>query len=688
MRSTFTAAAAAAASVIIVGCAGGESPAATSPDGATSSTATASSGTTSTGSTSTGTTTSGGTTTTSGGTTTSSGGTSTSSGSTTTSSGGTSTSSGSTTTSSGTPSSTTSVPSRSFSCGGATRTAPTGSPSGPSLRITLQGNDPTQTYTAGSTFSVKFQTESKGADVITWQIADYTGKVAASGSIDVSAGATTASMSCSSTISGYFAVSAKLKNSGATEPQQGSRPEGYAAFGVLPNVADYVPAFNASLDTRRVGLVAENDVEPGTQQQPLNENLGTSWIMTSRAMSLTEPQYAGQYNPANFPIDNAIKEGNLGRIVYLNGLPFWASTAPSPESGGSYPPKSFSYFQSYSAQVAEESVRLDKEYIHNEHTNYYQASWEPDPGPPSTEWKGTDAQFVELYKATWEGVHSTDPNAKVIGPATQSIGICQSWLERLAPLGFTNYLDGLSCHGYYIVGASSALPPEVGNLPTKLQSLRKAMTSLIPGKPLIVTETGIGYPMNTHYAANYPTNTVLTEHAEAVVRTHLIMLGEGADKSFVFYGADFDSPEGFGMYFSLDISNYASGSLQPKPTAMAVAAATRLVDGSRTLGGLTNLPSGGYGYTFLLADSNHTMTAVWAHNASFNASEPYELTVDSPGTSGKTVMFDAMGNPQTVDYSNGVVKVTISEMPIYVLSSNVSAAKSHVRAPEGYSTSF
>jgi hypothetical protein len=523
--------------------------------------------------------------------------------------------------------------------------------------------------------------------VIAWQIADYTGKVHASGSIDVSTGATTASVSCSSTISGYFAVSARLKTSGATEPQQGSRPEGYAAFGVLPNVADYVPAFNASLDTRRVGLVTENDVESGTQQQPLNENLGTSWIMTSRALSLTEPQRAGQYNPATFPIDGAIKEGHLGRVVYMNGLPFWASSAPSAESGGSYPPKSFSYFQSYSALVGEESLRLDKKYIPNEHTNYYQVTWEPDPGP-STEWKGTDAQFVELYKATWEGVHSTDPNAKVIGPATQSIGICQSWLERLAPMGFTKYLDGLSCHGYYIVGASSALPPEVGNLPTKLQSLRKVMTSLMPGKPLLVTETGIGYPMHTKYAANFPTNTVLTEHAEAVVRTHLIMLGEGVDKSFVFYGADFSSPQGFGMYFNLDLSDYASGDLQPKPTAMAVAAATRLVDGSRSLGGLTNLPSGGYGYTFLLADSKHTMTAVWAHNSSFNASESYEVTVDSPGTSGKTVMFDTMGNPQAVEYSNGVVKTTISEMPIYVLSSNVAAAKSHLRAPEGYDTSF
>ena len=261
-RSTLTAAAA-AASVIIMGCAGeSSSAAATSPAATTSSTgSTTSTGTTSTGS----------------------------------------------TTSSSTPSITTSVPTESFGCGGATRSASTGSPSGPSLRITLQGNDPTQTYTAGSKFTVKFQTESKSADVIGWQIADYTGNVHASGSIDVSAGATTASVSCTSTISGYFAVSAKLHNSGATEPQQGSRPEGYAAFGVLPNVTDYVPAFNASLDERRVGLVGANDVEAGTGLEPMNENLGTSWIMTSRAMSLTEPQHAGQYIPATFQIDPSIK---------------------------------------------------------------------------------------------------------------------------------------------------------------------------------------------------------------------------------------------------------------------------------------------------------------------------------------------------------------------------------------------
>ncbi|MGD0504951.1 MAG: hypothetical protein ABSD02_19615 [Steroidobacteraceae bacterium] len=585
-------------------------------------------------------------------------------------------------------STTKSVPAENFSCGTAAKTEKTGAPGSSSLGIAFAGNDPTQTFTWGSKFTVKFDAVSKISDVVDWTIADYTGKVHASGSISVVEGTTTASVSCSSTISGYFAVSAKLSKSGVIPAQQGSRPEGYAAFGVLPNVADFVPAFNASLDTRRVGLVGANGVEAGTELQPMNENLGTSWIMTSRSMQLTEPQRAGQYNPATYPIDPSLKEGTLARIVYLNGLPYWASTAPSPSTQGSYPPKSYSYLQSYAALVGEESARIHKEYIPNQHKNYYQASWEPDPGPPDA-WKGTDAQFVEFYKSVWEGVHSTDPDAAVIGPATQSLGICASWLERLAPLGFTKYLDAVSCHGYYIIGASSALPPEAGNLPAKVQALRKVMGSVLPaGTKLFVTETGIGYPMGAKYAANYPTSSVLTEHAEAVVRAHLIDLGEGVDTSFVFYSSDFISPVGFGMYFNLNINAYAGGNLQPKPTAMAVAAATRLIDGSRSLGALTNVPSGGYGYSFLLADSSHVMTALWAHNSSFDASESYELQVAAAGTSGETIMFDTMGNPKTVAYSNGLLKVTLSEMPIYVLSDDAAVTKAHSRAPEGYKTSF
>jgi hypothetical protein len=583
----------------------------------------------------------------------------------------------------------TTIPGFYVACGAVTKTAKAGTPSSNTLTTTLSGNDLTQTYTYGSKFTVKFTAESKAADTIVWQIASYVGNVHASGSIAVAAGATTATMTCSGTLAGYFSLSAKLSKSGATQAWQGSRPAGYVAFGILPNVADYVPAFNASLNTRRLGLVGAQDVEPGTGLQPINENLGTTWTMSSRSMSTTEPTAAGQYNPATYAIDPSLKEGTLARVVYMNGIPYWASTAPSPTAIGSYPPKSFTAFQAYSALVGEESARIQKDYIPNQHKNYYQVTWEPDPGP-STEWMGTDAQFIQLYQSVWQGVHSTDPNAAVMGPTTQSLGICASWLERLVPEGLGKYLDAVSCHGYYIIGASSALPPEAGNLPTKVQALRATMASLLPaGTKLFVTETGIGYPMGSHYAANFPTNAVLTEHAEAVVRTHLIMLGEGVDTSFVFYSADFMTHCGFGVYFNRDVTTQAaSGNIEPKPAAMAVAAATRLIDGSRSLGALTNMPAGGYGYSFLLANSTQVMTALWAHNSTFNASQSYELQVAPIGTTGTVLQFDTMGNPKEVTYTDGLVKVPLGEMPIYILSSNVTAAKTHLRAPQGYSTSF
>ena len=215
------------------------------------------------------------------------------------------------------------------------------------------------------------------------------------------------------------------------------------------------------------------------------------------------------------------------------------------------------------------------------------------------------------------------------------------------------------------------------------------MTNLLPaGTKLFVTETGISYPMGSQYSAGYPTTAVLAEHAEAVVRTHLIMLGEGVDTSFLFYSADFTQNVGFGMYFNLSMAqnDFNSPNIAPKPAALAVAAATRLIDGSRSLGALTNLPSGGYGYSFLLADKAHAMTALWAHNGSFDAGISYQLQIDSAGASGTAIVFDAMGNPKSVQYTNGAIQVTLSEMPIYVMSSNVSVLQAQARAPQGYST--
>lgn len=579
----------------------------------------------------------------------------------------------------------------SFLCGAAAKTTQSAASTN-SLRITVTGNDANQVFTSSSKFTVAFKAVSKAADYIVWSVADYTGAVHASGAISVPAGTTTASVPCSSTRAGYFAVSAKLRNSGATQPWEGSRPAGYVTFGVLPNVADYVPEFNASLDTRRFGLLGASYDGTGTGLEPLNEDLGTTWVLVSRSMTITEPNSAGQFNPNKTQFDPSMKLGTLARVIGIDGLPKWASTAPASATEGTYPPKSYSTYQNYAALVGEESVRLHQDYIPNQHKNYYQVTWEPNPGP-NTQWMGTDAEMVELYKAAWQGVHSTDPDAAVMGPAASSLSQCLAWIPRMAPYGWGNYVDAVSCHGYYTIASSSSKPPEPYNLPGQLQELRAAMSAakLKAGTKLFMTETGISYPMGSKYAANYPTNQVLEEHAEALVRTHLIMLGEGVDTTFLFYAADFQENTGFGVYFNLSMSasdDFASTSISPKPGTMAIAAASRLIDGSRTLGALTDMPTGGYGYAFRLADNTHAMMALWAHNSGFDASIPYSVRVDAPGKSGNTEMFDSMGNPKSVAYSNGLVEVQLSEMPIYVRSKNIAAATTHVRTPQGYDTSF
>jgi hypothetical protein len=119
---------------------------------------------------------------------------------------------------------------------------------------------------------------------------------------------------------------------------------------------------------------------------------------------------------------------------------------------------------------------------------------------------------------------------------------------------------------------------------------------------------------------------------------------------------------------------------------MAVTAMTRLLGDSRTLGALKMMPGGTYGYSFLLPDGSHAVTALWAHNGSFDAHETFGLQVDVPGSRGTVVVLDAMGNPTATQYADGRVRTTLSEMPIYVLSANIGALRPQLRTPEGYAT--
>ena len=65
-----------------------------------------------------------------------------------------------------------------------------------------------------------------------------------------------------------------------------------------------------------------------------------------------------------------------------------------------------------------------------------------------------------MYQAAYKGLHSTDPNAVVMGVTAAMVRTNTAWLKRLAPLGIGQYLDGLTIHGYYDAGTSPSHPPE------------------------------------------------------------------------------------------------------------------------------------------------------------------------------------------------------------------------------------
>jgi len=584
---------------------------------------------------------------------------------------------------------------------------------GDAIEADTPGSDGTRMFPLHHPFDVMLTTRAKAAGTLAWQIEDAWSVVKASGRIAVKPGAHALKIACTSRAAGYFSISARLESAGQTAavlPSRGTRPAGIATFGVLPDLAAVLPPVTyKKLDLHRFGGQGAAYLKPGQSccsgdgYRPLYPDLGLTWVNDNRNWDMTEPKAPNTFNPNADNLSPFFKPGDLLRLIQLDGIPGWANQTG--KDTHSYAPKSLADYSAYMKRVGLESNRIRSTVFPTQSNNYYQVSWEPDyeGGLP---WRDSDANLVAMYKATYEAIHSTDPHAVVMGLTLSSLGKNTEWLNRLAPLGIARYLDGVSAHGYYDVGTSPSHPPErlAGNsdpakaaqsLPAMMRGLRHTMTQMLkPGAKLFITESGISYDIGTKYGSATPSANVLYAQGAVVARSHLILLGEGADLSYVFYAAD--PPEvGYGVFFDLVNAEGGFGQTQisPKPAAMGIAAMTRIIDGTDTLGILKGTPPGVYGYAFQRLDGGKVVTALWTHdNAvwpdasgfSTTHSVRQELQVDAPATSGTVTVLDMMGNPSELHYANGRVAVTLTEAPVYVVSGNADVMKANVSAPEGY----
>ncbi|WP_408425202.1 hypothetical protein [Paraburkholderia azotifigens] len=542
-------------------------------------------------------------------------------------------------------------------------------------------------------------TAATSADTVVWSMQDQLGNIKGSGSFAVSSGKRTSVLSCTSSIAGYFAITATLSRGGGTLPQAGTRPTGIATFGILPNLSSTIPAVSyAHQEQHRFGMQGFND------NGPMLAALGISQTIDDRELSAMEPNGANTWTPALSDLDPFYTSGKIMRLIRLDGIPAWASPTGGFQDDTSAP-INLTYYQNYMARVGSDSDAIRKAYFPSQQNNYYQVTWEP-------QWADSTANFVAMYSAVYKGLHSTDPNAVVMGttnvfPANCPTQCTQGFLATYGPLGIGNYLDGVTTHGYYNAGTYAAHPPEqydtdpnpanVANaLDQQMRSLRAQMQTVKPNMRLWVTELGISYDAGAAYGPSYPPANQLYGQAAVALRAHLIVLGEGAQVTYFFYGADYPVDVGEGSFFDIvdPQGQYGASNVSPKPMALAFAALTRVLDGTQTLGHLNGLPSMVYGYVFQQLNNGPIVTALWTHNnanwptssGTYSAtySTSYALTVDSPGTSGQVTVIDMMGNPVSVAYTNGVVNLTLTESPIYVVSTNVNAFSGKYTAPVGY----
>ncbi|MEI6001879.1 hypothetical protein H3V53_33450 [Paraburkholderia bengalensis] len=567
---------------------------------------------------------------------------------------------------------------------------------GPQISADTPSTDATRMFPSGSNFPLVFTTNASSADTLNWSVSDTTGRVAASGSFGVPRGASATTLTCNSTLAGYFAVSASLKSGGGALPQAGTRPTGISTFGVIPNLSGIVPAVTyTKQEQHRFGMQGEND------RAAVLAGLGITQTIDSRQMATMEPNGPNTFDPSANNLDSFYTSGNVMRLIRLDGLPGWATQSGNFEDFAALP-KDPSYLQNYMSRVGTESNAIRQKYFPKQSANFYQVTWEP-----NSLWKDSDANFVSLYQTVYQGIHSTDPGAVVMGPTDAFPNLTNQRLQRIASLGFGKYIDGVATHGYYDAGTSPSHPPErlatnpdpataANALNNEIRTLRTTMLNQYrSGMRLYQTEVGISYDLGSSYGPNYPTANVLFAQGAVVARTHIILLGEGADVSYVFYGADYPDEVGYGTFF--DLSNpqgsFGATNISPKPAAMAVSAMSRVLDGTNTLGPVKSMPSGAYAYSFQQLNSGSVITALWAHNndvwsasAGFSStySVTYSLQVDAPGTSGTVKVLDMMGNPTTLSYSNGTLKLNLTEAPIYVVSNNATVAKSNVNPPPGY----
>ena len=514
---------------------------------------------------------------------------------------------------------------------------------------------------------IKVAMELSGArvydDILEWHVADYMGKRLDSGTIPVPKGEKvwSGNLTMDDYGAGYFELHLAFSKSGITLAPAGTRPGGFLAYGVEPEIE---PLALAHPDESRFGAQGTNFIETGRfvsgdPFSPVYPLIGAKWVYLDRRLAGVFAKgadaFAGKADTEKLRHSGRymVKAG-LVPLLDLHSVPEWLIDVPEGVTLSSnvtsglqrYPPRDFGVYKRMVAAVVREQVVRRQAVFPSHARNYYQIHWEPD-----WHWKGTDEDFIGMYKAASEAIHEHDRDGLLLGPNYGVIRTGNKHLRRLFDKGLGPCLDGILTHTYYLTPGSAG----ERELQEDLREL-VAMTRqhLRPGAKILNTEWGVRWELPPSEDPD-----ALRKEAGRFLRGHIMTLGEGVDTTFYFYTGDHGT-RGAGLFYNLTYPHPGCGAFQiaPKPVAMGVMTLSRLLEGTASLGAIEYLDENILGYAFDRAGEKV---------ACFWTTDDGSQTVTFPvGNAGTVTFVDPMGNAATLESEAGVVSFAVTPIPVWL----------------------
>ncbi len=526
----------------------------------------------------------------------------------------------------------------------------------------------------------------KNEDLLSWSISDFREKIVDKGTLPVPSGDYDwqNKLELKQLPAGYYELHLKLDRQIISLPRRGSCPPGFIAFAVLPEI-EALPLEHP--DDSRFGIQGTSSVsEDGDPFAPLYGLIGVKWMYDYTGEPwLGMPAWVEKTGPNLFKPEldpNAHLEkkkfqtkNRISALFDLQSVPPWllkmpdGKAPPAPDkvvpthNCQDYPPKDFAYYGDLLKRMVSEKAVLRKNCYPYMRRSYYQIHWEIE-----WYWKGSDEDFIRMYETASSTIKANDTGAFLLGPNCGVLKDGNKMLERMLSKGLGKYLDGILMHTYFLApNGENGTSPEEGNVVAEARKLvQMARKYMPPDIPIMNTEGSSR--INGYDPATNP--WVLRRQAAWFLRNHLICLGEGFTSTWFFILSDNDVYSGYGMFYNLSIPErpYNSNRLAPKPVFSAVAAATRLLEGTKTVCPIEYLGENVLGYCFRRNDKY--LFAVWS-------TDEKEREIEVPVGCRKIDFYDPMGMRSELETRDGNARIKIDGNPVYLLGVSKNAV------PEG-----